>query len=118
LGNQNRNGNRRGSLAKTHHNGKNLHSILSKWSISRDYFDDYHEGHSYAEAFHEYFDAKYVRDMIGIAWNAKPPYRLLDAGSASGLTLLEFAKCGIDAWGVERNRYIHNLTPRQLKKSV
>jgi len=115
-GNQNRNGNRRGSLAKTHHNGKDPHSILSNWSISREYFDDYHEGHSYAEAFHEYFDAEYVRDLIGIAWNVKPPYRLLDAGSASGLTLHEFAKCGIDAWGVERNRYIHNLTPRQLKK--
>ena len=84
--------------------------------LGRDYFDDYHEGESYAEAYDWYFDAKYVRDLIGIVWKTAPPYRLLDAGSASGLTLAEFADCGIEAWGAENNRYIHSQTPHAWRK--
>jgi monoamine oxidase/SAM-dependent methyltransferase len=101
--------------AETTQNGTRGPLSRSRWSISRSYFKDYHEGRSYQDAFSEYFDAHYIGDLIEIAWGIKPPYRLLDAGSASGLTLAEFGKCGIEAWGVEKNKYIHKLTPEHLK---
>jgi SAM-dependent methyltransferase len=91
-------------------------SIGAAKSINRSYFDDYHNGRSYKDEFKRYFDAKYVQELIKTVWGSKPPYRLLDAGSASGLTLAEFAKRRIDAWGVERNKYIHQQTPHHLNR--
>ena len=84
--------------------------------VSRSYFDKYHENLSYEDSYDWYFDPKYVRDLIKIAWKAKPPYRLLDAGAANGLTLPDFADCGIEAWGIENNRYIHSRTPAKWRK--
>lgn len=84
--------------------------------VDRDYFDHYHDEWSYEDSYDEYFDARYVRDLIKIVWQTAPPYRLLDAGSASGLTLEEFAEYKIDAWGIENNKYIHSLTPKKLKR--
>jgi monoamine oxidase/SAM-dependent methyltransferase len=83
--------------------------------ISRDYFDLYDGNQSYEESFHEYFDARYTLDLIRAIWNKKPPYRLLDVGSASGLTLKEFQKLGAEAWGVEKSAYIHRRTPTALR---
>jgi SAM-dependent methyltransferase len=84
--------------------------------VGRIYFDHYHSGLSYEDSYREYFNAKYVRKLIKIAWKMKPPYRLLDAGSANGSTLADFSARGIDAWGVENNNYIHSQTPKKLKK--
>jgi SAM-dependent methyltransferase len=84
--------------------------------MSRGYFDRYHEDLPYEEAYDWYFDAKYVEDLIQIVWKAKPLYRLLDAGSASGLTLGDFARRKIEAWGVENNKYIHSQTPAKWRK--
>lgn len=84
--------------------------------ITRAYFDNYHGLESYETSFKEYFDAAYVRDLVQIVWGTKPPYRLLDAGSASGLTLAEFCKLRIEAWGIEKNDYIHARTPRKLNR--
>jgi SAM-dependent methyltransferase len=85
-------------------------------TVDRSYFDCYHNGLPYEETYQEYFCAKYIRKLIKIVWKVKPPYRLLDAGSANGLTLAELSARGIDAWGVENNRYIHSQTPKKLKK--
>jgi monoamine oxidase/SAM-dependent methyltransferase len=85
-------------------------------AIDRSYFDEYHEDLTYEDSYDWYFDAKYVRDMIRIVWGAKPPYRLLDAGSANGLTLADFGEIGIDAWGVEKDKYIHGQTPAKWRK--
>jgi len=41
---------------------------------------------------------------------------LLDAGSASGLTLEDFAAFGVQAWGIENNKYIYAHTPDKLLK--
>jgi monoamine oxidase/SAM-dependent methyltransferase len=90
--------------------------FLQKTRIDRDYFDRYHDNESYEDTFDEYFDAKYVRDLIKIVWGEKPPYKLLDAGSANGLTLEEFAEYDIKAWGVEKSKYIHAQTPKYLRK--
>ena len=89
---------------------------LKRQRMSRGYFDRYYEDLPYEEAYDWYFDAKYVQDLIRIVWKAKPPYRLLDAGSASGLTLGDFARHGIEAWGVENNKYIHSRTPARWRK--
>jgi monoamine oxidase/SAM-dependent methyltransferase len=84
--------------------------------VNRSYFEKYHNDLSYEDSYDWYFDPNYVRDLIGIAWKAKPPYRLLDAGSANGLTLPDFAACGIEAWGIENNKYIHSRTPAKWRK--
>ena len=87
--------------------------------LNRSYFDRYHYDLSYEDSYDWYFDPKYIRDIIKIAWKAKPPYTLLDAGSANGLTLADFASCGIKAWGVENNKYIHSRTPAKwLKRNL
>jgi monoamine oxidase/SAM-dependent methyltransferase len=84
--------------------------------VTRSYFDNYHYNLSYEDSYDWYFDPKYVRDLIKIVWKAKPPYRLLDAGAANGLTLPDFAGCGIEAWGVENNKYIHSRTAAKWRK--
>jgi monoamine oxidase/SAM-dependent methyltransferase len=84
--------------------------------VGRSYFDKYHFDLSYEDSYDWYFDPKYVRDLIAIVWKAKPPYTLLDAGSASGLTLADFAGIKIKAWGIENNRYIHSQTPVKWRK--
>jgi hypothetical protein len=61
----------------------------------------------YEESFHEYFDAKYMVDLIHAVWKKKPPYRLLDVGSASGLTLQEFEELSVEAWAL---RITHTST--------
>jgi monoamine oxidase/SAM-dependent methyltransferase len=84
--------------------------------IRRDYFDLYDGKQSYEASFHKYFDAKYTVDLIRAIWKKKPPYRLLDAGSASGLTLNDFQELGVEAWGIEKNAHIHRRTPPALRR--
>jgi monoamine oxidase/SAM-dependent methyltransferase len=82
-------------------------------AIDADYFDSYSGDSSYDESFEEMFSAPYTVGMIGAVWGAGPPYKLLDCGSASGLTLREFEKCGVEAWGVENCPHIHSKTPQE-----
>src|SRR5262249_7195601 len=84
--------------------------------LKKSYFDYYDGKQSYKKAFKQYFDVKYMTDFIHVVWGVSPPYRLLDAGSANGLTLQALAKVGIDAWGIENNRYIHRMTRRKLRE--
>lgn len=80
------------------------------------YHDFYDGERPYEESFEEYFDAQYTADLIQIVWGAQPPYRLLDSGSASGLTLEAFAQLGIEAWGVENSEHIYNRTKPEWKQ--
>ncbi|MBI3653651.1 MAG: FAD-dependent oxidoreductase [Acidobacteria bacterium] len=96
------------------------HLKVERKSLTSEYFDYYGDSPSaekskYEKSFAEAFDVKYVVDMIAAAWGVSPPYRLLDAGSASGLTLTAFEKMGIDAMGIENSWYIHARTPRKLR---
>jgi protoporphyrinogen oxidase/SAM-dependent methyltransferase len=84
--------------------------------VDSDYFDRYVGGEEYAETYDQRFDARCVAGLIKAAWGASPPYRLLDAGSACGLTLRAFETLGIDAWGIENNPFIHAQTPKRWKK--
>ncbi len=79
------------------------------------YHDFYDGERPYEESFEEYFDAEYTAELIEIVWGAQPPYRLLDSGSANGLTLEAFAELGIDAWGVENSEHIYNRTRPEWK---
>jgi len=84
-------------------------------TLSNDYHDEYALGMSYEESFREYFDEHYTCDLIETIWGLKPPYRLLDCGSASGLTLACFAEKGVEAWGIENNEHIHAETKPEWK---
>ncbi|MBM4192404.1 MAG: methyltransferase domain-containing protein [Gammaproteobacteria bacterium] len=84
-------------------------------TLSDDYHDEYAVGMSYERSFREYFDEHYTCDLIETIWGLKPPYRLLDCGSASGLTLACFAKKGVEAWGIENNEHIHAQTKPEWK---
>jgi SAM-dependent methyltransferase len=83
--------------------------------LHRSYFQYYDGEKSYERSFGEYFSAEEVEDLIAAVWGCRPPYRLLDCGSASGLTLKAFHRQGIEAWGIENNSYIHQRTPRAWK---
>ena len=82
--------------------------------LTTDYHDTYADDASYEDSFEEYFDAEYTCDLIREVWGAEVPFRLLDCGSASGLTLQAFADEGVDAWGIENSAYIHARTPPEL----
>lgn len=79
------------------------------------YHDLYDGARSYEESLDEYFDETYVRDLIAAIYGHKPPYTLLDCGSANGLTLKRFAEIRIDAWGIENSAYVHARTPPELR---
>ena len=85
-------------------------------TIADSYFDTYSDNLSYEEAFEDLFNGKYIVDLIGAIWGAKTPYRLLDCGSANGLTLKQFDKLGVEAWGIENNAVIHSKTPEEYRR--
>lgn len=80
-----------------------------------EYFDDYANGAKYTKSYKEYFCEKWTCDLIAAVWGRRPPYKLLDCGSANGLTLKAFAKRNVDAWGIENNEYIHAQTPKKWR---
>ncbi|MEI8144015.1 MAG: FAD-dependent oxidoreductase [Alphaproteobacteria bacterium] len=88
-------------------------------TLSTDYHDEYAVGMSYEESFREYFDEQYNADLYECIFGIKAPYRLLDVGSASGLTLKCFDDIGIEAWGIENNRHVHSQTaPEWMDKNL
>ncbi|HZZ81407.1 MAG TPA: methyltransferase domain-containing protein, partial [Gemmataceae bacterium] len=105
------------SNGKAHTNG---HIIVASadGKIDPRYHDYYYGDISYEEAFKENlcFNLDWTVQLIEAVWGKKPPYRVLDSGSANGLTIEEFAKAGIEAWGIENSEYIHAKTPAKLKK--
>ena len=82
------------------------------------YHDYYYGDVSYNEAFEEdlCFNIDWTVQLIKAVWGKEPPYKVLDAGSASGLTLGVFAQAGIEAWGIENSEYIHAQTPAAWKE--
>jgi len=79
------------------------------------YHDLYDGSRSYEDSIDEYFDEYYTRDLIAAIWQWRKPYRLLDCGSANGLTLQRFAAIGIEAWGIENSAYVHAKTPPEWR---
>jgi protoporphyrinogen oxidase/SAM-dependent methyltransferase len=85
-------------------------------TLKKSYFRYYDGKNDYKDAFGAYFGHKHIIRQIKIIWGIKPPYRLLDSGSACGLSLDAFAKANVDAWGIENNNYIYRKTPARLRK--
>jgi len=84
--------------------------------IDRAYFDNYRNSGPYHEVWERFTDPNYLAEMIKIVWRPKKGYRLLVAGSASGELVGALRERGVNAWGIESNRYIHGKTPKALKK--
>lgn len=84
--------------------------------IDRSYFDAYRGAGAYGEVWRRFSDPTYIRDLLELVWQPKPGFRLLIAGSASGELVGALRELGIDAWGIENNRYIHGRTPAHLRK--
>lgn len=84
--------------------------------IDKTYFDHYRATGPYAEVWNQFTDPAYLVEMIRLVWKTQRSFKLLVAGSASGELVGALRKLGIDAWGVENNRYIYDKTPETLKK--
>src|SRR5262249_35155836 len=84
--------------------------------LETDYHDLYDCHRSYEESFQEYFCEHYTTDLIRTVWGWSPPYRLLDCGSASGLTLAALERVRVEAWGVDNNPYTHAPPRGKWKK--
>jgi SAM-dependent methyltransferase len=109
-----------GKLTHTNgkHSGKNGKPVPSSDKVDPRYHDFYYGDLSYAEAFADElcFNLEWTTQLIKAVWGRSPPYRLLDSGSANGLTLKVFAEANIEAWGIENSEYIHAQTPPEWKK--
>ena len=84
--------------------------------LPNSFFDEYSVKQSYDDDFEVAFSAEYIRDLIKAIWGSASSYKLLDCGSANGLTLKQFDKLGIEAWGIENSAYIHLKTPVEWRE--
>ena len=84
-------------------------------ALGADYHDAYAGDMTYEDSFAEYFCEYYTTDLIKTIWGRKPPYKLLDVGSATGITIELFDKLGVEAWGVENSAHIHARTLEKWK---
>jgi protoporphyrinogen oxidase/SAM-dependent methyltransferase len=84
--------------------------------IDRSYFENYRGLGPYSQAWRAFTDPDYLMELIRIVWGSSKGYRLLIAGSASGELVGALRERGVDAAGIENNRYIHGKTPKGLKK--
>jgi SAM-dependent methyltransferase len=84
--------------------------------VADGYFKRYSNDRSYEDAFEVAFNGKYVVDLIEAIWAPKLPYKLLDCGSANGLTLAHFEEFGVEAWGIENSVYMHSKTPEEWRE--
>jgi SAM-dependent methyltransferase len=84
--------------------------------VADGFFDRYSVNQSYEDGFEDAFSVEYVVDLIKAVWGSPSPYKLLDCGSANGLTLQQFDELGVEAWGIENNVYIHSKTPEQWRE--
>jgi monoamine oxidase/SAM-dependent methyltransferase len=98
-------GGNNGHAKNGHANGK----------LDKVYHDLYNGEKSYEDSFLECFNLEWTLKIIRAIWGKSPPYRVLDCGSANGLTLEAFEKAGIEAWGIENSEYIHARTPKKWK---
>jgi SAM-dependent methyltransferase len=84
--------------------------------IDRNYFQNYRGLGPYHEVWSQFTEPAYLMNLIKLAWNRAKGYKLLVAGSASGELVGALRERGVDAWGIENNRFIHARTPKELKK--
>ena len=91
-------------------------AIRASRNINRDYFENYYQHGPYETAWSQFFNAGYLRDAIQLAYGEKGTFSILDAGSASGQTVGALRALGLKAEGIEKNAWIHERTPKELKR--
>jgi monoamine oxidase/SAM-dependent methyltransferase len=84
--------------------------------IDRDYFMNYRGQGPYSDVWDRFTDPTYLTDLIKIVWGRSRGYKILIAGSASGELVEALRRRGLDAWGIENNRFIHERTPKSVRK--
>ncbi len=84
--------------------------------VAKSYFDSYLGDQNYEDNFEDAFNGEYIVDLIEAVWGPKSSYKLLDCGSANGLTLKQFDRLGVEAWGLENSAYIHSKTPEEWRE--
>ena len=84
--------------------------------INRDYFENYRGLGPYSEAWRHFSHPDYLMELIRIVWRLSKGYKLLIAGSASGELVGALRERGVDAYGIENNRFIHAKTPKAVRK--
>jgi len=85
-------------------------------AVADSYFENYSGNRRYEDIFQAAFNSKYLVDLINAVWGAQAPYKLLDCGSANGLTLKQFDRLGVEAWGIRKHAYIHSKTPVEWRR--
>lgn len=90
-------------------------SAANAHALGADYHDAYANDKTYEESYAEYFDERYNADLIKVIWGDKAPYKLLDVGSATGITIELFDRIGIECWGIENSAHIHARTLEKWK---
>ncbi len=95
--------------------GRAQNDTASSDKIDRDYFEQYRGLGPYGEVWRQFTDPDYLSELIRIVWERDKGCKLLVAGSASGELVGALRDRGIDAWGIENNRFIHARTPAALK---
>ena len=84
--------------------------------IDRGYFENYRGLGPYHEVWNQFTDPDYLMKLISIVWGSWKGYKLLVAGSASAELVGALRERGVDAFGIENNRFVHARTPNALKK--
>ena len=89
--------------------------------IDRAYFENYRGLGPYREAWRQFTDPDYLMELVRIVWGRASKtknsgYKMLIAGSASGELVGALRDKGVDAWGIENNKFIHARTPKALAK--
>ena len=84
--------------------------------INRDYFENYRGLGPYSDAWRHFSDPDYLMELIRIVWGLSKGYKLLIAGSASGELVGALRERGVDAYGIENNRFIHAKAPKAVRK--
>jgi protoporphyrinogen oxidase/SAM-dependent methyltransferase len=84
--------------------------------VDRGYFENYRGLGPYHEVWDQFTDPDYLMKLISIVWGKSKGYRLLVAGSASAELVGALRERGVDAFGIENNRFAHARTPQALKK--
>lgn len=90
-------------------------SAANGHALSAEYYDEYSSDKSYEDSYADYFDEKYNAEVIKVIWGDKAPYKLLDVGSATGITIELFDRIGIECWGIENSAHIHARTLEKWK---
>lgn len=84
--------------------------------IDRAYFEHYRGLGPYSEVWQLFTDPDDLIDLVRLVWRLDRRARLLVTGSASGELVGALRQRGIDAWGIEKNRFIHARTPPEWRK--